>query len=1082
MGALFKIFKSDGVTEITNTKSVTYREAVNTGEYLKPGCVSSAAIDVEVFNTQPNAVAAGDVVLAYVVDNNDNATLLGRFICEPKIDTKNSYKFSAYDNALKLNADFSQWLQANQSSFPMTVNQLVQQACTIAGVTLGTATWPLSTQNVQAFYADGLTCRDILSYAAELSGKFVRCHTDGKVYIEWYTYNANSIAPSSGTGIYAYKQDGLTYANYTTTALARVAVHPSGEDDVAYVYPTDRPSGNTLHIKNNLLLTGADASFYNAVAQQVYFAIRPISQYSPMSVSLFPRENPFRAGDIVSITDAQGVTISAPIMGITISNANVTLLSDGRETYEDNTEIAKAITQLASDIVRINKLKVSWAEINQAIINYLTANDVVAQNLTIVDANDVVLATFNANGITIGQTSEGHMVVDYNSFELYDNNGNIYTSIGDMRDQNGYATLTETTNPDPNDTTVVTLNFNISSVDSVTVNGTPSNDYTISGNTLVFNNALVFNDEVVVQYKTTSAVYHYDLGKRASGTPIGAWSVANGSDARSSGSYSTVSGGKQNTAIGWGATVSGGVKGNATSNYATVGGGYTNSALGSSSTIGGGYNNVASGTNGTISGGRDNSAYKYGAIGGGSSNTASGDWGTISGGYGNTASGETSAIGGGRDNTASGYGSFAANRGNEAGGYCASSIGRGNKASGDYQLAYGKYCVEDSNGDYAEIVGNGADDNNRSNARTLDWSGNEVLAGGLTQGGIYVADANIIPPVGTMAVYRYDINSLNTAYTTGVSSWSTGVIFAFSTAANNCGQLAITSGANVMYYRRCYSGTWTAWAKVYDTLSPPTASDVGLGNVDNVQQYSANNPPPYPVTSVNGQTGGVSLNASNVGAVDKTGDTMTGNLTFNGGWVIRNLPSAMSNGTNYYVARFTNSDSTIRGGLAAYNSSINGKGIRLVITQNGLSNGIELYFDANDNPSVVLGQPAAWRSALGVSADYVAGDTISFPSTGNSYYQRFHGDWRYSYALYFFIPLARSCEGLTATASGTVYVVTNKTRTQVNLSGVAAVDCFCAPGGVAVRLNWGSGNAPSLGQSQYDIASVQPYGMTITFS
>ena len=36
-----------------------------------------------------------------------------------------------------------------------------------------------------------------------------------------------------------------------------------------------------------------------------------------------------------------------------------------------------------------------------------------------------------------------------------------------------------------------------------------------------------------------------------------------------------------------------------------------------------------------------------------------------------------------------------------------------------------------------------------------------------------------------------------------------------------------------------------------------TKSDVGLGNVDNVQQYSASNPPPYPVTSVNGQTGDV---------------------------------------------------------------------------------------------------------------------------------------------------------------------------------------------------------------------------------
>ena len=34
--------------------------------------------------------------------------------------------------------------------------------------------------------------------------------------------------------------------------------------------------------------------------------------------------------------------------------------------------------------------------------------------------------------------------------------------------------------------------------------------------------------------------------------------------------------------------------------------------------------------------------------------------------------------------------------------------------------------------DYAEIIGNGIDDSNRSNARTLDWEGNEELAGDLT--------------------------------------------------------------------------------------------------------------------------------------------------------------------------------------------------------------------------------------------------------------------------------------------------------------------------------------------------------------
>lgn len=48
------------------------------------------------------------------------------------------------------------------------------------------------------------------------------------------------------------------------------------------------------------------------------------------------------------------------------------------------------------------------------------------------------------------------------------------------------------------------------------------------------------------------------------------------------------------------------------------------------------------------------------------------------------------------------------------------------------------------------------------------------------------------------------------------------------------------------------------WAK---QENPPTytANDVGLGNVVNERQYSENNQPPYPVVSVNGQTGEVSI-------------------------------------------------------------------------------------------------------------------------------------------------------------------------------------------------------------------------------
>ena len=70
--------------------------------------------------------------------------------------------------------------------------------------------------------------------------------------------------------------------------------------------------------------------------------------------------------------------------------------------------------------------------------------------------------------------------------------------------------------------------------------------------------------------------------------------------------------------------------------------------------------------------------------------------------------------------------------------------GKGTISSFASQHVFGEYNEEDPHetsytlpnqrGDYVEIVGNGSDNNNRSNARTLDWNGNEVLAGKLTVG------------------------------------------------------------------------------------------------------------------------------------------------------------------------------------------------------------------------------------------------------------------------------------------------------------------------------------------------------------
>lgn len=419
-----KIVRSEGVTELAGIKSVVYTETVNSGDNLVPGCVASASIDVEVFGTQPNAPASDEALTYYQVDENGNETLIGTFYAEPSIPTKNTYKFIAYDAVSKLDKSFSERLNAIQNDFPMTVYDIVSEACTVAGVTLGSSSWPLSTLTVQAFYADGLKCRNILQYAAEIAGRFVRCDTNGEIIFDWYTTNSTySIHPdSSQSGYIAYKQNGLTYDNFTVIRVDSVAVRPSGAEGAAYIYPTsfssvtaDDPNGdgnivlqnltvtddgngnlvlsvgatdanadgnvhvgsggaaaNTLVIGNNLLLMNASAVTYNAVAQNLYNVMSALPSYRHATVQLFTGENPFRAGEFVSVTDAQGVSFTTPIFTMKSQASHAEIRSSGNRTYQlEKASTEKALANLAGNIVNIEKLKVGWADIEEAIMQYL---------------------------------------------------------------------------------------------------------------------------------------------------------------------------------------------------------------------------------------------------------------------------------------------------------------------------------------------------------------------------------------------------------------------------------------------------------------------------------------------------------------------------------------------------------------------------------------------------------------------------------------------------------------------------------------------------------------------------------------
>lgn len=81
---------------------------------------------------------------------------------------------------------------------------------------------------------------------------------------------------------------------------------------------------------------------------------------------------------------------------------------------------------------------------------------------------------------------------------------------------------------------------------------------------------------------------------------------------------------------------------------------------------------------------------------------------------------------------AEGQKTIASGRASHAEGYYTIANHQSQHTFGEYNIADTSTAGEMARGNYIEIVGNGTSDSARSNARTLDWSGNESLAGNLT--------------------------------------------------------------------------------------------------------------------------------------------------------------------------------------------------------------------------------------------------------------------------------------------------------------------------------------------------------------
>lgn len=394
---------------------------------------------------------------------------------------------------------------------------------------------------------------------------------------------------------------------------------------------------------------------------------------------------------------------------------------------------------------------------------------------------------------TIGLTdgTQSYLYEDYHSLQMIDKDGNTYLHISNLLDKNGL--MNDVFYADGS-TTKFVLAVTAKNIGSATYNVYVDDVLITSGITktlhdITFSVAPTNGSVVRVSYEPSNShnINAYTLGLRKSGVAIGKLSVVEGKNNKASASNTHAEG--ENTSA------------------------YTDNshAEGLNTSAGGIRTDAAAHAEG-----KNTSAYGTGAHAEGVNTHASG-WASHAEG----ASTKTF-------NPSNGYeADYAHAEGNDSVvcSDCSHASGLGTNAYRAVQTVIGKYneidtyagdpydgtpsydddIVHKRYGKNVFIIGNGADDNNRSNALTVDWQGNVVASGGITDGS------------GNVLSDKANTSDIPTK-TSDLTNDSNFVGFESGTA---------TAGSVTWEYRKWADGTLEMWGRGLTTLNINTA----VGNI-----------------------------------------------------------------------------------------------------------------------------------------------------------------------------------------------------------------------------------------------------------
>ena len=304
--------------------SIRLTQSVNDSRELSPGSVCSAMLEAEIFTPGGQLELQTGSQVRFYRELEGVRHDMGLFILEkPLRKSANTLSLTAYDRVSLLDKDLSNWL-AGLTGWPYRLQDFAEMVCAACGLEPVSTQLPNGDFPVAAFTAQGITGRQLISWAAQAAGRFCRATADGRLEFAWYTPAPYTVGPekqvsftfSGGdlaitgveadyendnltlTGIAAasqgshvtlnnvwepvYYMGGLQFEDYTVAPIEKVQVQQT-QTDVGAVYP-DVSEGNTYTVTGNGLLTATMAEALEPVAENLYTQLQGFS-YTPCSIS-----------------------------------------------------------------------------------------------------------------------------------------------------------------------------------------------------------------------------------------------------------------------------------------------------------------------------------------------------------------------------------------------------------------------------------------------------------------------------------------------------------------------------------------------------------------------------------------------------------------------------------------------------------------------------------------------------------------------------------------------------------------------------------------------------------------------------